>query len=168
MESRRFLACSQHEHADEVSIMFVNERSHDTVLRSAIAVLMLIGGHALLYSLPIRRLLTLTQNRIHHRPPPRAISLTCNKHIFSYASRGYHARTRAVLSGAESDDCFNSSNTHSRQGARQMRIERLHHHLSELGVDAEMLADAAFRSVTTTGNKHLHTLLSHFPLYGTL
>ncbi len=35
--------------------------------------------------------------------------------------------------------------------ARQIRKERLHHHLNELGVDADSLEDAAFRSVTTTG-----------------
>lgn len=35
--------------------------------------------------------------------------------------------------------------------ARQIRKERLHHHLRELGVDADLLEDAAFRSVTTTG-----------------
>jgi len=34
--------------------------------------------------------------------------------------------------------------------ARQLRKERLHYHLNELGVDADLLADAAFRSVTTT------------------
>ena len=34
---------------------------------------------------------------------------------------------------------------------RQIRKERLHHHLRELGVDADLLEDAAFRSVTTTG-----------------
>ena len=35
--------------------------------------------------------------------------------------------------------------------ARQIRKERLHHYLRELGVDADLLEDATFRSVATTG-----------------
>jgi hypothetical protein len=36
--------------------------------------------------------------------------------------------------------------------SKQTRKERLHHHLHELGIDADLLEDAALRSVTTTGN----------------
>lgn len=35
---------------------------------------------------------------------------------------------------------------------RQRRRERLHFYLNELGMDADLLEDAAFRSVTTTGD----------------
>ena len=39
--------------------------------------------------------------------------------------------------------------------ARKYRKEKLHYHLNELGVDADSLEDASFRSVTTTGNNAL-------------
>ncbi len=35
--------------------------------------------------------------------------------------------------------------------ARHIRKERLHHHLNKLGIDADLLEEAAFCSVTTTG-----------------
>lgn len=59
---------------------------------------------------------------------------------------GYHESTTACfISGVTS-----STSSREEDDAREIRKEKLHFHLNELGVDAELLADAAFRSVTTT------------------
>jgi len=39
---------------------------------------------------------------------------------------------------------------HDKDSQRQMRKDRLHYHLIELGIDAELLANAAHRSISTT------------------
>jgi len=79
----------------------------------------------------------------------------------SYAipSRCYK-HTRSCLSGINNDALEKTSIIGNAQiqtnqiedDARQIRRERLHHHLNEFGVNADLLADAAFRSVTTTGS----------------
>ena len=86
---------------------------------------------------------------------------TCNGTV----RRRYHVHpTSSCLSAKANNDSLDAtstpgtadvgnshSNTNETDSSREIRKERLHYHLNELGVDAEALADAAHRSVTTTG-----------------
>ncbi|KAL7554488.1 hypothetical protein ACHAWF_018522 [Thalassiosira exigua] len=74
---------------------------------------------------------------------------------FVFVRSSHTIWTRSRLSGVNNDvlDTSASDNAQHLQredDARQMRKERLHHYLNELGVDAEVLSDAAIRSVTST------------------
>ena len=69
----------------------------------------------------------------------------------------YH--TRSCLSGVNNDtfdttSTIGNSQINNEGDARQVRKERLHYHLNELGIDANLLADAAFRAATTTDGFH--------------
>lgn len=92
-------------------------------------------------------------------------SLSTQKTRTGTARRRYHVHpTSSCLSAKANNDSLDAtstpgtadvgnshSNTNETDSSREIRKERLHYHLNELGVDAEALADAAHRSVTTTG-----------------
>lgn len=48
-----------------------------------------------------------------------------------------------------------TTTNHDNDSQRQLRKDRLHYHLIELGIDAESLANAAHRSISTTGMLHI-------------
>ncbi len=61
----------------------------------------------------------------------------------------------AKFSNAKFSLANETHTTHDNDSQRQMRKERLHFHLIELGIDAESLACAAYRSISTTGMLHV-------------
>ncbi|KAL9191563.1 hypothetical protein ACHAXT_001269 [Thalassiosira profunda] len=80
-----------------------------------------------------------TQTRMNDAP-------ICNGHIFA---------RDICLSGTNSDAIdapasVSADNDSQGDKSRQLRRERLNHHLTELGVDASALENAAFRAATTT------------------
>lgn len=89
-------------------------------------------------------------NSIHTRHPISSTFVLCNfksigiiRNRRTICVRRYHESTTACSISVD-------TSTNEEDDAREIRKERLHHHLNELGVDAELLSDAAFRSVTTT------------------
>ncbi len=136
-----------------------------------IAAELLVLGNAFLYSLfPIRRRAYLHRaiNILERRNPLLSTPKLC-RHQPNYGvcfrdtirdGRGYHACARTCISGLNKDtlektpdDAPTIDNTQkiNEENTREFRRERLHYHLDELGVDADILEEAAFRSVTTTG-----------------
>jgi len=136
-------------------------------LASLIIALEFMGCNALLCSLPrsrayylntINHLLTQhhhdsvypTRTTQHHHQP------NTNKFNFANARRYHVHATRTCLSGIKDDQFLetpmidNAECNKNEGGAREMRRERLHYHLNEMGADVDALADAAFRSVTTS------------------
>ena len=92
-------------------------------------------------------------NSIHTRHPISSTFVLCNfksigiiRNRRTICVRRYHESTTACSISVDTS----STSTNEEDDAREIRKERLHHHLNELGVDAELLSDAAFRSVTTT------------------
>jgi len=98
-------------------------------------------------------------------------STSSNNNIGNHCNtRKYHARiTNVCLSGANNDSSLTGIGNVQKayddhDKARQNRKERLHYHLNELGIDADLLEDAALRSVTTTG-KHGSCVSIEFEIY---
>lgn len=133
----------------------------------------LMVGHALVRSFPRRHYAGASINNCintyllarHHSTFPTPTHKLCRhqptiiRDDFS-CPRRYYAHTPTCLSGMKDDDTLDTTSTigndstqinKNEDDARQNRKERLHYHLSEMGVDSGLLADAAFRSVTTTG-----------------
>ncbi|KAL7526470.1 hypothetical protein ACHAXR_004104 [Thalassiosira sp. AJA248-18] len=95
----------------------------------------------------------LTQKDVAPGPAPTRSDQPCIPFNFP---RRFHSQTRTCLSGGNNNGLDSIStindqiNKNENDASRQIRKGRLHYHLTELGVDADLLADAAFRSVTTT------------------
>jgi len=128
-----------------------------------------MGGNAFLCSFPRRRAYVNTINLLAQHnmlPTPKLRHHEPNKFIYIrdsfHRTRRYHAHTNTCLSGINDDTLDSSSSSSSStiiddaqfnkngDDAREIRKKVLHYQLNELGVDADLLADAAFRSVTTT------------------
>lgn len=125
-----------------------------------------MGGNAFLCSFPRRRAyyantinllarhdIMFRTSEVRHCERNKFMNI---RDSFCYTRR-YHAHTNTCLSGINKDALEDSSTivddvqfNKNGDDAREARKKGLHYHLSELGVDADLLADAAFRSVTTT------------------
>jgi len=110
-------------------------------------------GTALLSSFP--RQTSHLANAFHtllaRRRISRHISLRCGHQMTPCLCN----RGSALFRAGRTQYSSSSENTRERNQinedeARSARIERLHFHLEELGVEADLLSEAAFRSVTTT------------------
>lgn len=92
--------------------------------------------------------------RLRHHDPNKCIHIRGSFHF----TRRLHAHTRTCLAGINNDALDSSTKIDdddtqfdkNGDDSREIRKRGLHYHLNELGVDADALADAAFRSVTTT------------------
>ena len=143
----------------------------------------LMGGNAFIRSFPIRQhVYSNTINSLVARCPiAQTAKPTCWQprnnvvHIMGapkYARR-YHERTRPCYSALNNDALEKAKQqragtadlSEGEDSSRDIRRKRLHYHLKELGVDAEAIADAAFRSVTTTGNYGLLNCI--IPIFAT-
>ena len=128
---------------------------------------LMVGSSAFVRSFPMRgrRASADAINMLfQHRDAPSRSTQTwlnrdapiCNGHIFARDVRTYHVHSQICLSGTNSDaigapaSIDNAEDYSHEDKSRQLRRERLNHHLSELGVDASVLEEAAFRAATTT------------------
>lgn len=74
-----------------------------------------------------------------------------NSLFFSSSSTALRAQSTTSIGNDESTTKNNDSKDDG-DAQREIRRDRLHFHLQEIGIDADSLEDAAFRSVATTGN----------------